>query len=504
MSSNISLMNVLATGTLLYVLRIVYKIFHYVTVPANMRHYPRVPITTSLRYLFKALPYEQLWRNEFRDKYKTSKYVVAFAVTGWEIHICDVEAAKYVITNYDQFHHRTAKDYGTVGNLIDKYIGDNVVLADGEVWHRQRVVINKAFNGLKPTSAAAEAATHMIGNLRHKAGQSVNIDSYMRRAMFRALLNAIFDLPELIQGERDEEISSLIDKVFMAGQSPFWLLFPYLDRPWNPLRKKVWGMQQELDALIYSIIQKKNDDLNAKGDAYDPTLDKDLISLVLNANRDPEGSKITEQEIIDNVKVLFLAGHETTASGISFVFQLLAIHQDVQNKVREEVFRVLGSKPGQMKTPTPDQQRELEYLNAVVREANRLYGPSGQLNNRYTSQDVTLPDGTFLAKNTKLTVDQWAMLRSDKIWSDPEAFKPERHLGDVKEGRTNIEYIVFSSGKRICPGMNLANIEQRIMLALCVQMFRWELADPADAQIKTGPFWVVRPTNANLKVELLT
>src|SRR5262249_32516552 len=103
-----------------------------------------------------------------------------------------------------------------------------------------------------------------------------------------------------------------------------------------------------------------------------------------------------------------------------------------------------------------------------------------------------------------ILIDQLAVLRSDKIWSDPDAFKPERHLGDVKVGRTNTEYMVFGAGKRICPGMNLAILEQRVMLAQCLQMFKWELTDPEDGKtINTGPNFVLQPKNAIFNVQLL-
>jgi cytochrome P450 len=493
-------MNLLSLGALLVVLNIARKLYTIFHVHSALRHFPRVPLTTTLKNILYSVSYEDQWRNDFRDAYKTGKYVVAHAFNAWELHVCDVEAAKYITTNYNQFHHMNSDNFGIRHGLMDCFMGDNLVVADGEIWHKQRPIINKAFNGLKPTVGAAEAVMHMIGNLS-KANECVDIAPFMRRAMFRSLLNVIFDLPELTTGERDEEISAMLATIFKAGLHPLYLIFNFMDRPWNPLRRNDFEIQQELDVLIRSIIEQKRQELDTEKDLGG---NRDLITLILNANRDPDNQKMTDKEIVDNVKTLFLAGYETASTAMSFVFQLLAIHRDVQDKVREEVFRVLGSKPGDMVTPTPDQQRQLEYLNAVVREGNRLYAPAGQFNNRYTAQDVTLPDGTFLPKGITLTVDQWAMLRSDKIWKDPETFRPERHLGDDREGRTNVEHIVFGAGKRICPGMNFANTEQRVMLALCVQKFRWELADPEDGKhIKTSSHWVVRPMNANLRIHFL-
>jgi cytochrome P450 len=503
MLPEITIFNALSLGALFLVLNTLRKLVRLYYLPPHLRNYPRVPVLRTLTNVKNGVPYEQAWREEFRDRYKDSKYVVAHALCGWELNVGDVEAAKYITTNFDLFHHVGFAHWGIENCLTDRFVGQGIVSSDGEVWYRQRPVINQAFSRLKPTSAAGEAALHMIDNLKKTVGTTVDLNPHMRRAMFRSLLNAIFDLPELLVNDRDKEISDLIGRIFRAATHPFYLMFGFLDRPWNPYRRPSWDMLAELDTLIYSIIKKKQEELMAKGDEYDPSEDRDLITLLLNSNRDPENLTMHDLEIVDNVKTLFLAGHETTASGLTFCMQLLAIHPEVQEKAREEVFRVLKCKPGDAVTPTPQQQSELVYLNAVVRESNRLFAPSSRLTSRYAVQDVTLPDGTFLPKNTYLTIDQWAILRSDKIWQDPEAFRPERHL-DNREGRTPNEYIVFSAGKRICPGMNLANIEQRVMLALCVQMFSWELANPADKHISTGAHWVVQPANALVRIHLLS
>jgi cytochrome P450 len=343
---------------------------------------------------------------------------------------------------------------------------------------------------------------HMIESLKLKMGEAVDIAPYMQRAMFRSLIIAIFDLPEMLVGDRDQETSKLMNRLFQAVLNPLFLVAPFLDRPWFPGRGKYFAESAELNRFIQSIIDQKREQLVVE--EGDDVVDRDLVTLMLKESMDPTSAKISDDEMIGNVKALFFAGHETTATALTTVMHLLAVHQDVQDKVREEVFCVLGGKPGEMVTPTPDQQRQLEYLNAVVREGQRLFAPSGRLMNRYTSQVITLPDGTVLSKGTSINMDVMSVLRSDKIWSDPDAFKPERHLGESREGRSSTEFFTFSAGRRICPGMNLATLEERVMLALWVQVFKWELADPVkDKDVRFGSHYLLKPKNTVLKLHLL-
>jgi cytochrome P450 len=401
----------------------------------------------------------------------------------------------------DYFHHHSYEEMGTANTLMHHFMGTSVVLADGQDWQKQRPIINMAFSRLKPTTAAAEATKHMIGLLRDKMDQPLDIDPFMRRAMFRSLLIAIFDLPELLENDYDQYVSHTMDTLFAQALHPLYMMFPLMDRPWNPLRRKLFEQSTEFNQLINSITEKKREQLLREGPSEDK--DRDLLTLMLQASMDPENAKLTDYELLGNIKALFLAGHETTATAMTLLMHLLAIHQDVQDKVREEVFRVLGCGPGALTTPTPDQQRDLEYLNAVVKECQRLYGPTAKLMPRITSQDVTLDDGTVLPKGTGITVDQMAILRSDKVWTNPEQFRPERHL-DTREGRTPAEFITFSAGRRICPGMNLATVEQRVMLALCVQMFSWELGDAVNGQdIQIANTFILHPKNTVLKLHLL-
>jgi cytochrome P450 len=332
----------------------------------------------------------------------------------------------------------------------------------------------------------------MLKALVGPLGQPVNVVPILRRATFRTLLTTLFDLPELLEQDADVRLCAMFTQVLEASAAPFYLVFGFLDREWFPYRKRHFELARQVNAMLTHAIQSKYEALLANPH----TEQADVLTLMLQANQDPDNPTLTDDELLSNCKTLLLAGHETTTTSMCAIMHLLAAHPDIQDKVREEVRSVVGNV---LTVPSLQQQKQLVYLNAVVREAQRMYPPAAQTIARRATQDITFPDSTAIPADASVAVNIWAMCYDPSIWPDPHTFLPERHLGDDRQGKTPSEFMVFSAGKRICPGMNLATLEQRIFLALLTQSYSWTFTDPPPQTFSIKyPFYLLIPDDLHL------
>ncbi|CAL1277728.1 unnamed protein product [Larinioides sclopetarius] len=179
--------------------------------------------------------------------------------------------------------------------------------------------------------------------------------------------------------------------------------------------------------------------------------------------------KLSMDELVGQCLIFFLAGYETTSSTLSFVTHILAHHQDVQDKLREEVAKVLAETNGEL---TYEAVQNMKYLDNVISETLRLYPPAIQLE-RYADADYKLEDkGITIPKGMGVTIPIYAIHRDSKIFSHPERFDPDRFIPEAKSMRNPYTYMPFGAGPRNCVGMRFALLEIKICLSYVVTKFR--------------------------------
>ncbi|PHZ09308.1 cytochrome P450 [Rhizopus microsporus ATCC 52813] len=212
---------------------------------------------------------------------------------------------------------------------------------------------------------------------------------------------------------------------------------------------------------LFSVIDKNNTNIN-------------VTTMMQHFTLDVLGITAFEQ-LRHNIAAIFLAGHETISSTLSLCLYNLAKHKHVQDKLRKEVIEVLGDEPVDV-TPTLEELKRMEYLNMVIKENFRLYGPSDTIIPREAAKDFNLV-GTFIPKGTLPNLDIGIMHRDRHIWKGPEAFIPERFGPNGIQADYNIfTYLPFSNGSRQCIGMSFSLAEQRIFLAVAVKKYEIEIA----------------------------
>jgi cytochrome P450 len=219
----------------------------------------------------------------------------------------------------------------------------------------------------------------------------------------------------------------------------------------------------------------------------------DLLDMLMDA-RDDAGEGMSTAQLIDEIRTLYLAGHETTANTLTWTWLLLSQNPSALATVEEELERVLNGRP-----PTSDDMRNLVYCDAVIKEALRCY-PVAWVFIRAATEDVEL-NGYALPKGTMVWISPWVLHRDARWFDDPQAFKPERWLDAKNKQPHRYAYLPFGGGPRVCIGNGFAMMEGVLLLAQIVQRFR--VAVPPTPPVEIDVAGTIRPKNSlNAKITM--
>jgi cytochrome P450 len=200
------------------------------------------------------------------------------------------------------------------------------------------------------------------------------------------------------------------------------------------------------------IIEKRRTEGSAKAD---------LLTMLMDA-RDDEDQPMSTAQMLDEIRSLYLAGHETTAATLSWTWHLLTRHPEVYARLEVEIDDVL-----QGRAVTADDVQRLPLCNAVIKESLRCY-PVAWVTQRTALEDVEI-GGYQVAKDTAIWLSPWVVHHDARWYADPDAFMPERWLKDKAELPPREAYIPFGGGPHICIGNGLAMMEAVLLLATLLQ-----------------------------------
>ncbi len=235
-----------------------------------------------------------------------------------------------------------------------------------------------------------------------------------------------------------------------------------------------------MDGIIYRQIE----DHRSKGN-YDGN---DLLSVLLKIQQTPEGSQsLSDTQIRDELMTMFFAGHETTASGLSWTFYLLSQHPDVEEKLHGELDRVLNGR-----TPALEDVPNLRYTRMVLCESMRLYPPVWTLGRRPPRGVTNLYiEGYQVPNKSMILISPYLIHHDERFFPDPERFDPERFTPEEEAKRHRFAYFPFGGGNRKCIGEPLAWLES--MLALATIASRWRLRLFPGHHVEMEPLISLKP-----------
>jgi cytochrome P450 len=206
--------------------------------------------------------------------------------------------------------------------------------------------------------------------------------------------------------------------------------------------------------------------------------------MLVDAQDADDGTRMTGQQVRDEVMTLFLAGHETTAAALSWTWYLLARHTDVEARLADELRTVLDGR-----APATSDLPRLRYADMVVTESMRLYPPAYGLGRQATR--ATEISGQPIARGDIVVAPTYVVQRDVRWFEEPEAFRPERWDGDLARRLPRFAYFPFGGGPRQCIGNGFAQMEAVLLLATIAQRFRLSLVP--GQRITPTPYVTLRP-----------
>ena len=361
--------------------------------------------------------------------------------------------------------------------ILEPLIGRAIFSVNGEEWAQQRRLVDQAFQVaqlqrvLPQMEGAVEALmarleAQVAGDLVD--GRSVDADAEMTLVTADVIVRTILSRP--LEGVEAEAIFAAFARYQKrAGRA---LMLRFLRLPRRRLQGYLATHAAPIRAWIAAAIDARLADASAPGD--------DLLAALI-AARDPQsGARFSREELVDQVCFLFLAGHETSASALGMAVYLLGCFPEVQQRLRAEVLRVLGSRAGALDRPLDfEDLRQLSYGAAIFNETLRLYPPVSFFIRE--SQANTELAGSRCPMRSLVTLSPWVIQRHEQHWSEPNAFRPERFLSDANaEDRhwARDAFLPYGLGPRKCPGAAFAQQEALLVLAELVRRFE-VLPDPA-------------------------
>ena len=250
---------------------------------------------------------------------------------------------------------------------------------------------------------------------------------------------------------------------------------PRIKRAQDSIRARFMSM----DAAIYRLIGEREKIRNEAP--------KDFLTRLVAAKDPDDGAGLNATEVRDEVITIFMAGHETTAVTMTWVWYLLSQHPAEEARLHEELHAVLGGR-----NPTVEDLPNLPYTRMVIEEAMRVYPPAPGLSGRQAKEADELC-GYKVTPGLQIIVSPWILHRHRRLWDDPERFDPTRFSKELSDKRPRFAYLPFGGGPRICIGATLAMTEATLILAVLAQRFRLRLKEPQE--IKLQARITLRPKN---------
>ena len=395
------------------------------------------------------------------------------------IYLSDPKLIKHVMQTNNK-NYRKGLQY----EPLKLVLGNGLLTSEGNFWLRQRRIAAPVFHRKYISSFADQmvlSTQNLISSWEKDNGKVIDIYPQMMQ-----LTLDIVGLTLLSTNVKDKASSVgpalgvlmgfAINRIRAIVKVPLW--FP---RPSNiRFRKK----KKIIDDIVVNIIKKRR---------TTPSDHLDLLDMLMKAKDEETGEQMTDEQLKDEVMTIFIAGHETTASALTFAWLLLSKHPEKQQKFHEELDRVLGGK-----TPQMEHVPQLEYTLQIINEAMRLYPPAWIVARRGINEDVIGEYKT--AKGANILICPFAVHRDPKLWEQADEFIPERFEKEKMKDIDKFAYFPFGGGPRMCVGNNFALMEMQLAMAVIGQ--KYTIEEDATHQVKLDPLVTLRP-KSGVRVKLI-
>ena len=411
-----------------------------------------------------------LYRNAWRDH---GDYVRLRVLPGVHVYLLAHPAAiEYVLHG----NHKNFRKPDSFNRSVSLLAGNGILTSEGDVWRRQRRLMQPAFS----RHSVASLAQHMVEGIGSFVGEweqaaderTLDVLPEMMRLGLRIASTTLLgtdisgDADSIGQAYRDafEYVSLKMNGRLMF--SPLWLP--------TSRNRRFRRSKALLDRVVLDLVARRR---------REPPRD-DVLGMLLAAQDEDSGLGMSDEQLKDEAITLLTAGHETAGAALSWGWYLLGQHPDVQQALFEEVSgHLCGRLPGEA-----DLQR-MPLATAVFEETMRLYPPAWGMPRETIAEDSI--DGYPVPKKSTLILSQLLAHRHPDFWHQPDRFDPSRFLPGQSTDRPKFAYFPFGGGQRICIGNHMAMVEGPLALAALCQRFQFTLV--TDQQVVADPTFTLRP-----------
>ncbi len=389
-------------------------------------------------------------------------------LTEWKSRYGDTIYTQFVRThNYNFFHpddiHAVlvehapklskTSDYTDPRVGLAKFLGNGLLVSDGEFWRRQRKLVAPSLHAKRVEAYAdtmVEFTLKMLDSWQDAA--QIDVAGAMTTLTLRIVAKTLFD----VDAESDAARISSAVEVLQQSSGSFSLV-----PAWVPTPGRMAGTRaaRDLDDIVYRLIRERRADRRDRGD---------LLSMLLDAVDEDTDSGMTDKQVRDEAVTLYLAGHETTANTMKWTWYLLSQNPAAEAALHAELDSVLGGRP-----PTLADLDHLPYTEWVIKEALRLYPPAYGFS-RLAKEPLTI-GGYDIPAGAFLHVVPYITHRDPRFHANPNAFQPERFANDAEKRWPRYAYFPFGGGPRVCIGNSFALMEARLILATVASRYRLRL-----------------------------
>jgi cytochrome P450 len=384
----------------------------------------------------------------------------------------DPEAARHVL---QENHRNYAK--GIVFQKLKRIAGEGLVFSDGELWRRQRQLIQPTFHRERIAAMADMMVDTTAAALARwsdaATGRPFDLAAALSKLTLEIVSKALFGTS--LGAEQDDFAAAVTAALEYANHVTNHFFTPPLFVPTRANRRGRDAIGR-IDRIVWKIIEQRRREGSAR---------HDLLGMLISARDADTDTAMDDKQLRDEVVTFLVAGHETTAVALSWACHLLSRHPEIEQRLHEQIDAAIGSKP-----PALAELNALPYARMVLEESMRLYPPVWATIREARAEDQV--GGFRVPAAATVTVSPWITHRHPRLWEDPERFDPERFTPERSAARPDFAYFPFGGGPRGCVGRQFAMIEGQILLTMIAQRFRLH---GVAGDVIPDPILTLRPRN---------
>ncbi|KAJ9080663.1 hypothetical protein DSO57_1022572 [Entomophthora muscae] len=405
------------------------------TPPRELAHLPLVPVWSSFWITLTTRGFEEFY--DLAAPILIAKGIcLAWRYGQWNILLGRAEDVHRIFNESNDFPKLLLTERIPNTKVAD-FIGDNIIYSNGEDWKRHRKSVNKFFKKQWETRPIIEMTNILICEWEKICDKPISVHNWTERLTLDILGLVLFGLEFNGLSDGKGKVVTLYVQTVSFVYKFLYVAFPFLDK----FRKKEIAVIDEYEAMIDNYIESRTAAL--KEGNINP--EADALTAMISANNREE-NLLSKKELKNTFKMLFLAGHDTTATTLSGILYHLSINQEIQDKLRREIISSLGVN-GPI-SPSEEIVKEMPYLTRVIRESLRLLPPVA-IDIERENNSVVQFQGYTIPPHSNIQAHIWHLHREPLYWTNPESFNPER-FNPENEKDWGKYWVPFITGTRQC------------------------------------------------------